>query len=127
MKTDKYKALADELNRQKQKSHRYSGMVVYGDIAHTDYANFNNSIVQNGFSAMQPMSFRFGFGSSAKVNRTMVDFYFATAGLNNKSTKGDETIKSSFSNLLQLDLGCDLLTDLTHIYQQLKQGFLSNT
>ncbi len=113
MKTDEYKALADELKHQKQKSEGYSGMVVYGDIAHTDYANFNNSIVQNGFSAMQPMSFRFGFGVSAKTRRTMLDFYFATAGLNNKSTKGDENIKSSFSNLLQLDLGCDLLKSKT--------------
>ena len=77
-KSATYKLLEDSSNSYRRRSNSYMGSVLYGDIIHSDFTDFNNNIAKSGFSPISSMSFRFGFGVSAKNNRTMVDFYIET-------------------------------------------------
>lgn len=101
----KYKIASENIIRIRSNSENYSSFVIFSDIIHSNLNSFNASIKQSGFTEMQPISYRLGFGASTKNGNTMFDFYFVTAGFNTKATKGDETIKLSVSNFLQFDLG----------------------
>lgn len=104
-----YRELTEKIKTHRGKSDHYSGVVVFGDLLHSDYTQFNKSIVANGFSPLNEMSFRLGIGASNKWNRTMLDFYLVTGGFNNRSKKGEEKISTSLSNLFQFDFGYDVL------------------
>jgi|GEM_PF-930698 len=97
---EKYQMLKKKLYKDS-----YSGMVIYADLAHTNYDAFNKSITASGFSPMNDMSFRVGFGITTQNPTAIFDFYFLTGGINNKSTRGSQAIKASFSNFFQFDVG----------------------
>lgn len=104
-KSEKIVALRENLVRVTKNTRSYNGLVIFGDVAHSDFSDFNSSIASSGFENMTPYSFRFGVGTSVKRRAMIYDFYFVTAGANHRSVKGNEKILSSLSNVLQVDVG----------------------
>jgi hypothetical protein len=107
--SEDYQDLLNKYKSHVRKSHNYTAFTLYTDFVHTDYGTFNELITQKGFAPLNEMSPRFGLGISTKQKWLMLDFYFATFGLNAKVKKGEETIKASLSNALHIDLGVDVL------------------
>jgi hypothetical protein len=99
-----YDSLTQAIKNLRKISNNYSGPAFYGDIVHTDFGGFNNTLVQNGFTPMNDISGRIGFGWSTKTNRIILNLYIFTASFNTKSTTDSETIKLSLSNFLEFDL-----------------------
>jgi hypothetical protein len=97
------------IKRHRRKSNDYAGFVFLSGIVHSDFTSFNQSLSQSGFSRMKALSSQFGFGTSTKSGSTILDFYFFAGALDTKSNKGDEKILFNSGNLLQFDLGFDLL------------------
>ena len=95
--------------RSLKKSKDYGAFVIFMDLFHSDYRQFNGMIAQDGFAPINDLGGRVGFGHSQKSGRAIVDMYFIVAGLNNRSEKDREKIKTTFSSLLHVDLGYDLL------------------
>lgn len=87
----------------------YTAFVLFADALHSDYRAFNGLLQQDGFPPLSPLSFRAGFGVSNKRGSAVYDFYLLTVGFNNKTSKGNESVRTSLSNALQLDFGLDLL------------------
>ena len=90
-------------------SKNYTAFVLYGDVLHSDYRTFNALLQQSGFPTLNPYAGRLGLGVTNKRANAIYDVYFGTIGFNNKVSKGNETVRTSLSNLLQLDFGLDLL------------------
>ena len=115
--SNEYILLKDKLHNYRKKSNNYSGTVLFGDILHSNFKTFNNNITQTGFSKLNEIGYRIGFGVSTKSDRAIFDFYFLTAGFNNRARRGDEKIRASLSNAFQFDIGIDLLkSNLISIY-----------
>jgi hypothetical protein len=108
-KSKKYLSLRSNVVKAIQKRNDYTGLVLYTDIAHSDYKTFNSTLSQNGFSELNPIAIRLGLGISHKRGNAMYDMYFGTVGFGNKATKNNERIRTSFSNLFQFDFGIDIL------------------
>lgn len=104
----KYRELMGNISRLQGNAQHYRGFVIFGDLVHSDYTKFNQSIVSSGFTPLKPNLVRFGFGTSFKSGSRISDLYFAIAGTNNVSTKDKEKIKASLSGVLQFDYGYDL-------------------
>jgi hypothetical protein len=116
-KTEQYITLQKQLDIHKARSKDYSAVVTFIDIIHSDLASFNESIAISGFPALNDITGRVGVGSSSKAGRFMFDFYFAVMGINNSSTKDDEKIKTSLTNVMQCDFGIDVLkSDVVSLY-----------
>jgi hypothetical protein len=109
IKSEKYLSLRSNLVKAIQKRNDYTGLVLFADVAHSDYRTFNSTLSQNGFSELNPTAIRLGLGISHKRGNAMYDMYFGTLGFGNKSTKNNEKITTSFSNLLEIDFGIDIL------------------
>lgn len=111
--TDEYSALKEKIDeirhRPKNYSKNYAGLVLFGDLMHSDYAAFNNSIAQDGFAPLNEYTTRIGVGITTKNDNLMFDLYFFTGSLRNKSEKGDEKIEAGLSNSFQFDLGYDFI------------------
>lgn len=111
--TEEYRALEEKIEeiryRPKNFSKNYTGLVLFGDLMHSNYTAFNNSIVQDGFTPLDEYTGRIGFGISSKTENLMFDFYFATGSFRNRSKKGDEKIQAGLSNIFQFDLGYDFI------------------
>lgn len=91
------------------RSHNYTGPTIFIDVVHSNYTKLNDSIISQGFSKLNNMSFRIGVGISSKTEKIMFDFTFFAMGFSNKSKNGDEKITTSLANVLQFDFGYDLL------------------
>jgi hypothetical protein len=74
-----------------------------------DYGDLNKHIVAAGFPALNNSLFRIGFGISTKDERFLYNVYFGIFGINNKSVKGEEKIKSTVYDVFHVDWGYDLL------------------
>jgi len=107
--SDQYTTLQEGLDRSLARSANYSAFIIFGELVHNNYTGFNNSIAQNGFTPLSALSFRVGMGFSAKSGRLIFDYYFFTLGFNNSTNSGNQKIKTSLSNITQLNLGFDLL------------------
>ncbi len=107
-KSERFLKLQTNFNRAIQKRNDYTGLVLFSDIAHSDYRSFNSVISQSGFPELKPLSVRVGIGISHKRANTMLDMYFGSIGFGNGSYKDSEYIRTSFSNLFQFDLGFDV-------------------
>lgn len=108
-RTEAYQSLTEKIDRLESNSKNYNGTVMFGEIIHTNFKDFNESIAQSGFDAMNPITFRFGIGSTIKSKRNMIDIYFFVFGKNHSSKKGSAQIKSALSNSFQVDYGYDLI------------------
>jgi hypothetical protein len=108
-KSEAYQGVETQLNHYKRPGNNYGSLVLFLDVAHTDFGAFNSSIAQSGFPAMAALSPRIGFGTSIKNNWAIIDFYYVAVGLNAVSKKGEEKIKTSFSSLFEVDLGYDFV------------------
>ncbi len=95
--------------RHLKKSKNYVAFVLFGDVFHSDYSKFNEMIARDGFKPINEIGGRLGFGTSIKEGRAIFDLYYIVAGLNNKSKKDLEEIKTSFTSLMHLDIGYDLM------------------
>ena len=89
-------------------SDSYRSFVIYTDVAAADFNHLNGTLVPEGFSALKKTILRIGYGFSSKYNKVVFDFYIGALGINNKSKKGNENVKATFSNLFQFDLGYDI-------------------
>jgi hypothetical protein len=115
--SENYKELVDNIKRLRGNSRNYGGVVIFGDITHSDYTKLNQSIVQSGFTPLKSNFGRIGFGVSNKSGKAITDFYLAVLGFNNQSKKNSEKIKTSLASILQLDYGYDLTkSGLVDIY-----------
>lgn len=108
-KSPAYIAAREGYLRQLKKSKDYAAFVMLGEIFHSNYSKFNQMIAQDGFKPINEIGGRLGFGMSVKEGRSIIDLYYIVAGLNNKSKKDREEIKTSFTSLMHLDVGYDLL------------------
>jgi hypothetical protein len=113
LKSEPYVTAMAGVNRHLMQSEDYSSFTLFFDVYGSDYSQLNNMLAADGFPAINETGGRIGFGSSNKVGRVMVDFGFIVAGLSNKSEKDHEKISTSFSNLMQVDIGYDLLKHKT--------------
>ncbi len=112
-----YKELTGNISRLRETTRNYQGFVLFGDLVHSDYFKFNQSIVTSGFTPLKPNLVRFGFGTSFKSGNRISDLYFAVVGTDNVSTKNKEKIKTSLSGIFQFDYGYDLTrANLISIY-----------
>lgn len=126
--TDSFQILQNNYDKYKRRSHGYSGFMLFSEIMHSDYRDFNASISQNGFPALNSMTARFGFGFTNKSDRVLFDFGFFVVGLNTKTTKGDESIKTYLINIIQFDMGFDLLqSDFISLYPYAGLGLRAST
>jgi hypothetical protein len=111
--SETFKNLQDSYEYHIGRSNNYRAFMIFFDILHSDYNSLNTAIAQSGFPALNPLGARLGFGYSSKKDHVMFDFAFAVIGFNNKTKKADEKIAASLSNLLQFDIGYDILKSRT--------------
>jgi hypothetical protein len=104
-----YKALQNRYEYHVSRTNDYSSFVMLFDVVHNDYKDFNKQLMAEGFPELKDAGLRFGFGASTRTNRILVDMYFVTVGINNKSTKGNETIRTALTNAFQWEIGYDVL------------------
>ncbi len=103
------KEAENRLDYFSSRSDSYRSFTVYTDIAAADFDYLNSTLVPEGFSPFRKTISRIGYGSSAKYNKVILDFYLTTFGLSNKSKKEEENVKATFNNFIQFDLGYDFI------------------
>ncbi len=108
-RTEAWQTLQNRYRSYLGRSDNYSSMLLSVDISDADFSDFNSKITANGFPAMDGPAFRIVWGFSSKHNRTVFDLVFVAAGPAVKSKKGDEKIRASFTNMLMMDWGYDLV------------------
>ncbi|MGG9972442.1 hypothetical protein ACQ33O_11670 [Ferruginibacter sp. SUN002] len=109
LRSEEYASLNAKLNNLPVDKRKYVSFNMFADVVHNDYSKFNQSITAAGFTELEPISFRFGCGITVKSKRNIHDIGFFSVGLKNQAQRGNETIKSFFSNVMQYDYGFDLL------------------
>lgn len=109
LRSEKYLAAKAGYKRHVVHSRDYGGFTIFMDVFGADYRELNRMLAADGFPPINDVGGRFGFGISYKQNRGMVDLFYIVAGLNNRSEKDNKKITTSFTNLLQFDVGYDLL------------------
>ena len=77
--------------------------------AQHNFEDFNASIQQDGFEPMSATAWQAGFGISTKSQNVLLDMYFFVSGFSNTSYNGEEKISMTLSNVLQFDVGYDLI------------------
>ena len=108
--TDAYKAALANWQRLAWKSSGYTSFTIFGDVGQASYDVVNKGIAISGFPPLNGPQYRIGIGLSHESrNRWIFEFYYAIFGINNKSKKGDSSVKSSYGNLLQFNFGYDLI------------------
>lgn len=108
--SDAFKTALEGLHRHTWQSNRYTSFTIFGDVGKASYDAVNKGIAVYGFPPMNGPQYRLGLGMSHESSdRWIFEFYYAIIGINNKSKKGDSSVKSSYSNLLQLNFGYDLI------------------
>jgi hypothetical protein len=108
--SETYLEAAGRLRHHTRLSNGYTSFTVFGDVARASYNAVNSGIAQSGFPALSGPQYHIGIGTSHEYhNRGILEFYIFTIGLSNVSKKGDETVKSSFSNLFQVNFGYDFI------------------
>jgi hypothetical protein len=107
--SEAYQSAYANYRDQLKKSKGYTSFIIFMDVFHADYKQFNAMLAQDGFPPLNETGFRIGFGGSRRINQFIVDLYLMAIGLNNKTSRGIETVKTNFSNLLHFDLGYDFL------------------
>ena len=105
VKSEPYIAALAGKNRHLKLSSDYTSFTLFFDVFGADYSQLNSMLAQDGFPALEETGGRFGFGTSVKSGRAIVDLYFIVAGFSNKSEKGNERVSTSFSNVLHVDPG----------------------
>ncbi len=104
-----YITAMDGLNRYSALTNAYTAFYLYAELAGVDYDQFNRSIALTGFGPLQGPIFRIGYGMSMETgNRLVCNIDFTTFGFNNRSTGANGKIRSSFSNVFQVNLGYDI-------------------
>lgn len=107
--SEEYKTAYANYIAKVKTSNNYGAFTIFMDVAHSDYRQFNSMLAQDGFAPLDAISYRVGFGSSRKFDHFMVDIYLFTFGIGKASKKGNESVRASFSNVFQFDLGYDVL------------------
>jgi hypothetical protein len=104
-----YRTYQEAIKRLGGKSQNYAGFVLFSGVQHTNFTDFNASIQQDGFEPMNSTTGLAGFGVSTKSQDIMLDMYFVVASFNTTSSNGEESITMNLTNVLQFDLGYDLI------------------
>lgn len=116
-KTPEYLEAHAGMLRHRKHSKDYTSFTLLGELTHSDFKKFNESIAASGFGPLNEYGSRFSMGFTWKERNHLIDFTVFDMGFWHKSKKGDETIKSSFTNFLQLSYGYALVSSgKTNIY-----------
>jgi len=108
--SDTYQAAIEGYKRHTRRSNGYTSFTIYGDVGQASYDAVNRGIAQTGFPPLNGPQYRLGLGTSHEYHdRWLLEFYFGIFGIPNKSKKGDSSVKSSYSNALQLNFGYDFI------------------
>jgi hypothetical protein len=112
-KSEPYVVATAGYKRHLRHSNDYTSFTLFFDVFGADYRQLNNMLAQDGFPALEETGGRFGFGTSIKTGRAIIDISYIVAGFSNKSQKDNAKISTSFSNVFQCDIGYDLLKSKT--------------
>lgn len=104
--SEPYLAAAQRLHRLQGLSRGYKAYALYMEADGANFNGFNAAIARDGFPAFKGALYRPGFGLSFKGQTgVVVDFSLFTIGFNKSSRYDGTTIKTSCSDLFQLDIG----------------------
>ena len=103
----KTKELSKKLKYAAWASDNYAGISIYTQIASANYDKLNADNAKDGFAPISGPMVGIGFGFTIKGRRVIYDFGGAI-GLNKKTTKGNEWIKTSVTPI-QMEFGYDLM------------------
>jgi hypothetical protein len=107
--SEEYTSTLNNIIRLHPYHEKFTGVILFGELLHSNFEKFNKSILSSGFSSMPQYSFRIGLGFSRIRGRKIFDFNYLTAGFKSKSKSVNDVIESSLTNWLQFDLGYDIL------------------
>jgi hypothetical protein len=108
-------------------SDNYFAFVIYSNIASTDFRKFNSDNATSNFPPLQGYPVSIGYGFSSKKNRRIFDINLTAFGVNKKTKKTGESIKTSFSTFLQFEWGYDFIKNKTlNIYPYAGVGLRSS-
>lgn len=105
----KIKELRQNLRRASLATDNYNAFVIYTHFSSADFKKFNANNAVSSFSPLSGPMISIGYGFSFKRDRRILDFNLSAFGINKRATKGNETIKTSFSTFLQFEVGYDLI------------------
>jgi hypothetical protein len=107
--TQPFITASERLQYYTSHSNGYTAFAVYGEIAQASYDAVNRGLLQNGFPSLKGPQYQIGVAISQEYrDRWILDFDIS-AGINNSSKTGGESVKSSFSNLFQVNFGYDFI------------------
>lgn len=115
--SEQYVSIVENMKRVSKNLRGYNGVIFSSEILHSNYKAFNQSLAKDSFPALNAFSSRFGFAFTFKKGRRISDLYFGIFGLNNKSNKGEQKVRTGLSNICQFNWGYDLIkSNLVSIY-----------
>jgi hypothetical protein len=86
----------------------YTSFTIFGAISDASYDKLNTDIAQRGYPSMKGPLVSIGIGTAHEYrNRWMLEF-IVLLGLDNRSKKGDSSLKASYSSL-QINFGYDFI------------------
>ena len=108
-RTETYLELMGKMGRGRDTTSRYNGFMLFSEVVHSDYRDFNQSIAQSGFSPLKSTMTRIGFGISSKNEQRIFEFHFGVFGIRNQAKKDQEKIRTSLDGVLEIVWGYDLI------------------
>lgn len=113
----KIKELRQNLRRTSAATDNYNAFVIYTQISSADFKKFNADNAKSNFNPLSGPMISLGYGFSFKRDRRILDFNIGAFGINKKTTKGNESIKTSFSTFFQFEVGYDFIKNkIINIY-----------
>lgn len=104
--SETYLTAAQRLHRLQGLSRGYSAYVLYMEADGANFNGFNTAIAKDGFPPFKGALYRPGFGFSIKGQTGIVfDFNLFTIGFNKTAKYDGTTIKTSCSDLFQMNIG----------------------
>lgn len=125
-KRPEVQALSQNIQRLKNSGDDYGGMSLCVQFSSADFKKFNADNAASGFGAVSGPALGIGYGFTFKKNRRIFDLSLTTFGLTKKTTKGGESIRTSFSSFFQFEWGYDFVkSNRVNLYPFAGFGFRS--
>jgi opacity protein-like surface antigen len=107
--SDEYKVAAERFRHHLHLTNAYAAFTAFGNLAQASYDVVNKGIAQSGFPPLKGPQAGLGFGITREYrNRWILDFS-VVIGDYNTSKKGDSSVKCSFRNVPQVNIGYDFI------------------
>jgi hypothetical protein len=108
-KNPRYQFLKERVETLRSATDDYNATTAFVLFYGADLRQFNRDNAQAGFPAVPEYAWGMGFGGSYKRKRRIFEFHLFTAGTTQESKKQEETIRSTFAGLFELEWGYDIL------------------